>query len=72
MKALEKNKLSNMYYLWRDENGIFYITDYKEIRHKDGKVKIDNYGYLKVELVLSSMFKTDLISYAQKNPIVKK
>ena len=55
-----------MYYLWRDKKGIFYITNYKEIRDKDGKVKIDNYGYLEVELVLSSMFKIDLLSYAQK------
>lgn len=61
-----------MYYLWRDKKGIFYITDYREVRDKDGKVKIDGQGYLDVELVLSSMFKTDLISYAQKNPIVNK
>jgi len=55
-----------MYYLWKDKNGVFYITDYKEIRNKDGKVKIDGQGYLEVELVLSSMLKTDLISYAQR------
>ncbi len=60
-----------MYYLWKDKKSIFYITDYKEIRNKDGKVKIDGQGYLEVELVLSSMFKTDLISYAQKTTFTK-
>lgn len=60
-----------MYYLWKDKNGVFYITDYKEIRNKDGKVKIDGQGYLKVELVLSSMLKTDLLSYAQNITFTK-
>jgi len=60
-----------MYYLWKDKKGIFYITDYKEIRNKDGKVKIDGQGYLEVELVLSSMLKTDLLSYAQKTTFTK-
>ena len=60
-----------MYYLWKDKKGIFYITDYKEIRNKDGKVKIDGQGYLEVELVLSSMLKTDLLSYAQTTTFTK-
>lgn len=60
-----------MYYLWKDKKGIFYITDYKEIRNKDGKVKIDGQGYLQVELVLSSILKTDLLSYAQKQRLQK-
>lgn len=59
-----------MYYLWRDklstnEKNIVYITDYKEIR-PDGKVKIDNYGYLDVELIFQSKVKADLMSYAEK------
>jgi hypothetical protein len=60
-----------MYYLWKDKKDIFYITDYKEIRNKDGKVKIDGQGYLEVELVLSSMLKTDLLSYAQTTTFTK-
>lgn len=58
-----------MYYLWKDkkstkDNVLVYITDYKEIR-ADGKVKIDNYGYLEVELVKSSNIKMDLLTHAQ-------
>jgi hypothetical protein len=60
-----------MYYLWKDKKDIFYITDFKEIRNKDGKVKIDVQGYLEVELILSSMFKTDLLSYVQKTTFTK-
>lgn len=59
-----------MYYLWKDKNGIFYVTDYKEVR-EDGKVKIDGHGYLDVELTLSSMLKTDLLSYAQRTTFKK-
>ena len=59
-----------MYYLWKDKKStkdkvLVYITDYKEIRG-DGKVKIDNYGYMEVELVKSSNVKTDLLAHAQK------
>ena len=72
--------IDKMYYLWKDKSksitgdsaelfrphaNLFYITDYKEIR-EDGKVKIDNHGYLDVELVSSSNVKTDLIAHAQK------
>jgi hypothetical protein len=44
---------------------LVYITDYKEVR-SDGKVKIDNYGWLDVELIKSSNKKIDLIEHAQK------
>ena len=54
-----------MYYLWKAENGVFYLTDYKKVRN-DGKVKIDNYGYLEVKEIFSSNKKSDLIIYAQK------
>ena len=59
-----------MYYLWKDKKStkdkvLVYITDYKEIR-SDGKVKIDNYGYMEVELIKSSNVKTDLLAHAQK------
>lgn len=59
-----------MYYLWKDKKGtdkkvLVYITDYKEVR-KDGKVKIDNYGYLDVELVHSSPIKNECIDAAKK------
>jgi hypothetical protein len=59
-----------MYYLWKDKKStkdevIVYITDYKEFR-EDGKVKIDNYGYMEVELIKTSNVKTDLLEYAQK------
>lgn len=59
-----------MYYLWKNKTStkdkvLVYITDYKEIR-KDGKVKIDNYGYLDVELVHSSPIKSECVNAAQK------
>lgn len=59
-----------MFYLWKDKRStndkvLVYITDYKEIR-EDGKVQIDNYGYMEVELVKSSSVKMDLITHAQK------
>ena len=58
------------YYLWKDKKStkdkvLVYITDYKEVR-EDGKVKVDGYGYIEVELVKSSNVKTDLIAHAQK------
>ena len=58
------------YYLWKDkkstkDKALVYITDYKEVR-SDGKTKIDNYGYLDVELVHSSEIKNDCIAAAQK------
>lgn len=59
------------YYLWKDSNNIFYITDYKEVS-KDGKVQIDGYGFLEVELVLSSKVKSDLWEYTQKLTINNK
>lgn len=59
-----------MYYLWKDkkstkEKVLVFITDYKVVR-KDGKVKIDNYGYLDAELVHSSPIKNECIAAAQK------
>lgn len=44
---------------------IVYITDYKEIR-KDGKVKVDNFGYLDVELIHSSPIKNECVAAAHK------
>jgi len=58
------------YYLWKDSKDFFFITDYKEIR-EDGKVKIDNFGFLEVELVFSSVLKFDLIGYAERYTIAK-
>lgn len=59
-----------MFYLWKDkrstkERVMVYITDYKEVR-SDGKVKIDNYGYLDVELEFSSKNKMECVTHAQK------
>lgn len=59
-----------MYYLWKDKSRsinnklITYITDYHET-NKDGKVKIDNYGYLELELLKKSKIKMELIMFAQ-------
>lgn len=58
------NNSNILYYLWKDKRGIFYITDYKEI-NKEGKVKVDNYGFIEAEEMFSSKVKNDLISYAQ-------
>ncbi len=55
-----------MYYLWKGKTGIYYISDYKEIR-PDGLVKIDNYGYIDVELIYSNKVKFNVIEYAQKH-----
>lgn len=60
--------VQEMYYLWKDKNGIFYITDYKEIR-SDGLVKIDSYGYIECELVFSHKIKTELINFAERNTL---
>jgi hypothetical protein len=62
--------LNEMFYLWKDKKStkdkvLVYITDYKEVR-SDGKTKIDNYGYLDVELVFSSKIKNECVDYAQK------
>ena len=59
-----------MFYLWKDKKStkdkvLVYITDYKEVR-SDGKTKIDNSGYLDVELVFSSKIKNECVAYAQK------
>lgn len=59
-----------MFYLWKDKRStekkvLVYITDYKEVR-ADGKVKIDNYGYLDVTLVHSSLIKNECLYAAQK------
>ncbi|HWY09835.1 MAG TPA: hypothetical protein VN026_00850 [Bacteroidia bacterium] len=55
-----------MYYLWKDKQDIFYITDYKEI-DKDGKVNIDACGgYVEAELMHSSKVKKDCIAHAEK------
>ncbi len=55
------------YYLWKGEdNGRqakYYISDYHET-NKDGLVKIDGHGYLKVILVHTSKNKLDLMKYA--------
>lgn len=58
-----------MFYLWKDKtskNGhvVMYMTDYHEI-NAEGKVRIDNYGYIDVELVHSAQTKPELISFAQ-------
>jgi hypothetical protein len=53
-----------MYYLWKDKDGIYFITDYKEIR-PDGKVKIDGQGFMEAELVFSSEVKTELLTFAR-------
>jgi hypothetical protein len=65
---------NNIYYLWKDKRStidklIVYITDYREIS-TDGKVKIDDYGYLDAELLLSSNKKSDLIEHAKE--LIKK
>lgn len=65
-----KKRKKLTYYLWKEKeitnNKVkCYITDYKEIRN-DGKVKIDNYGYLDVELVHSSQNKNECLIQAQK------
>jgi hypothetical protein len=57
-------KHTQTYYLWKDKNGTFFITDYKET-DKKGRVNIDGYGYLEVELELSSKVKTDLLTHVQ-------
>lgn len=60
------NGKKSTYYLWKDNRGIFYITDYKEI-NKEGKVNIDACGgYVEAKLVFSSGVKTELLAYAQK------
>ncbi|WP_144887562.1 hypothetical protein [Lacibacter cauensis] len=56
--------------MWKDKRStnkqaIVYLTDYKEVR-EDGKVKIDNYGYLDVELVHSSSLREECIEAAQR------
>ena len=59
-----------MYYLWKDKKStkdkvLIYITDYKEVR-SDGKTKIDNYGYLDVELVFTGKTKKECEDYGIK------
>ncbi len=60
-----------MFYLWKDKRStkdkvLVYITDYKHIRARDGFVKIDNHGYLDVELVYSGPDKMKCIAEAQE------
>ena len=53
------------FYLWySEEKGLFFITDYDE--RKNGLVKIDGQGYIKVTLLHISHTKTDLITFAQR------
>lgn len=54
-----------MFYLWKDKLGIYYITDYKEVR-PDGRVRIDNYGFLEVTLEFSHKDKPELIAFAER------
>ena len=54
-----------MYYLWRDKKGVFYVTDYKEIR-TDGFVNIDRFGFLEVKEVASGPVKMELFAKAQE------
>ncbi len=62
---MKKHELT--YYLWKNKNArdLYHITDYKEIR-ADGKVNVDRFGYIEVELVLSSKVKMDLIIHAEE------
>ena len=61
--------MSNLvYYLWKDKNGINYMTDYKEVR-ADGKVKIDGCGFIEVELVCTGKSKGEIIAFAQKQAL---
>lgn len=59
----------SMYYLWESSTSkpgrrVLYVTDYKEVR-ADGKVKIDNYGYLQVKEIFASTDKAACIAFAQ-------
>ena len=54
-----------MHYLWKDKRGIYFITDYKEVR-ADGRVKVDGYGFLEVELVFSHKIKSELAAFAAR------
>ena len=55
-----------MFYLWRDKNKIFLITDYREVRESDGRVYIDGHGFIEVELVYKNTDKRQLLNHAQK------
>ena len=56
------------YYMWKDKDGIHYMTDYKQVR-ADGKVKIDGHGFMEVELVCTGKSKAEIIDFAQKQTL---
>jgi len=64
------NDKTKTFYLWLDNNSkpnkpIFYITDYCE-KNEKGFHKIDNFGFLDVELIYLSPNKNECLGFAQK------
>ena len=59
-KIKQTDTMEKTYYMWRDVNGVYYITDYLE--QADGLTRIDGYGFMEVELVVQGPDKAGVVA----------